>query len=122
MDRYEQPDWDPCIPCPHDQAGLLCGLILPDYHPLTKAEVETLARAAVNATDIVDYSRAVLRLRQGIPGMTCPTPAEGEVAEICTWVERFMADMADGEDGHYAPLSVLVRVLTSENRKAEVAT
>ena len=103
------------IPCPHDQAGLSCPVpTLPDYHPLSKEEVETLAEIAASTTDIAIYSRAVVRLCQGIPGMTCPRPADGDIAEICTWIERFMADMVAGDKGGYAPLTVLVRVLVSD--------
>lgn len=101
------------IPCPHDYSGACSrSIVLPNYHPLAADEISGLVSFAINSANVASYSHAVIRLLQGIPGMTCPYPTDGDVADIMTWVERFVADMADGDDGHYAPLAVLVKVLT----------
>lgn len=104
------------IPCPHEQQTdrPWCTTdTLPDHHPLTPEQVGELYRFALAATDMFRYARAVMRLRQGIEGMTCPQPADGDVADTATWLECFMADAAEG---HLAPLPVLVRVLTDGHR------
>jgi hypothetical protein len=107
---------DTWVPCPHEPGSCSVNNRLPNYYPLTANEIRDLFEVATTARDIVSYSRAVMRLVQGIPGMTCPYPAEGEVAEVMTWVEQFMADATDGD--HYAPLVVLVRVLASDRTAA----
>lgn len=99
------------IPCPHGGSGF--GTVFPDYHPLTDTEVTDIFEFATRTGDMVSYSQAVVRLVQGIPGMTCPVPTEGEVAEIMTWVEQFMADAAGFGNLCPTPVAVLVRVLTA---------
>lgn len=104
------------IPCPHQSSTSdNSDAVLPNYHPLAATEVTDIFEFATRSGDIVSYSQAVARLTQGIPGMTCPAPSEGEVADIMTWVEQFMADAArlDFDAARSAPVIALVCVLTA---------
>jgi hypothetical protein len=101
------------VPCPHEPGSCSVSNTLPNYHPLTANEIRDLFEVATTG-DQESYDRAMTRLVQGIPGMTCPFPAYGtEVAKVLTWVEHFMTEAAFG-DGNFAPLVVLVRVLAAD--------
>jgi hypothetical protein len=68
------------IHCSHPR-----GTTVPDYYPLTRGEIGRLVSIALagslTAPRYFTTSTVQVRLTQGISGMTCPRPADGEVAE-----------------------------------------
>jgi len=78
-----------------------------DYHPLTEEEVIGLLDLMKDATDN-DWSEALVRLTQAIPGMTCPRPGSGEVMRKQLTLEIFLVNR-----GREGPTAELVRDVLS---------
>lgn len=76
-----QPPIDPRpIPCKHETEGVPSTTVLPDYHPLSYAElVELLAIAQKGDWKVA--SGVQCRLGQAIPGAECPHAIKGAVSE-----------------------------------------
>lgn len=75
------------VPCNHER-----GVTVPDFHPLSLEEVCALLVAAPSCDSSRERSSIHIRLCQAIPGMTCPRPIDGPVAEkddamSALWVE-----------------------------------
>ena len=71
------------IPCIHETKGIPTLETVADYHPLTLEEIITLINLAhaykKESPTVVDDIQK--RLVQGIMGMTCPRPKEGEISK-----------------------------------------
>ncbi len=67
------------IRCPHPYGEHNSGT-LPDFHPLTKAQITELVSEAKEGNAKV-RADILGRLEQAIEGMTCPPPFMGAVAE-----------------------------------------
>lgn len=74
------------IPCDHKHGNAT----IADHHPLTTQEVIDLLETARATKDHVDFNpreatqiiaSIQVRLGQGIPGLTCPRPIDGEVSK-----------------------------------------
>lgn len=78
MKHYE---WE--VPCPHEvDSSLPTTVNASDHHPLTKDEITGILNFSKDhAGDGCLVSKAQVRLTQAIPGMTCPRPIDGSVAE-----------------------------------------
>lgn len=70
------------IPCLHETHNVPTSARVPDYHPLTWPELESLVSLAFNEiTNVEIVSDVQSRLSQAIPGYECPHLIEGPVAE-----------------------------------------
>jgi hypothetical protein len=77
-----------------------------DYHPLTVQELVALLQEAVtikagmdeNPYAIGEISNIQVRLRQAIPGMVCPYPCFGSLAERIHKVNRAYIGWIDDPD------------------------
>ncbi len=70
------------IPCPHAaNSKIPSGKRCPDYHPLSPKGVKALLDyAKENCGNSGIVAAVQVRLTQAIPGMTCPKPIRGKVA------------------------------------------
>ena len=70
------------ILCPHKaDPSIPSDRTLPDYHPISREEIAKLLNfARDHKEDVVAISGALVRLGQGIPGVTCPRSLDDDVA------------------------------------------
>ena len=82
------------IPCIHETKGISKQEIVADYHPLTLEEIITLINLAhaykKESPMVVDDIQK--RLVQGIMGMTCPEPKEGEISKRMSVIKIWFFD------------------------------
>ena len=78
-------------PCPHESSSTKCSTTLPDHHPLTREGVIELLNYAKDTTEAQEWAKVTVRLTQAIPGMVCPAPLNGRVANKSTKLETLMA-------------------------------
>ncbi len=64
------------IPCWHEAEGVDTEIGVPDYYPLTKAEIKELLDMAASSSRTVNLSQIQGRLNQGIRGMSCPRTSD----------------------------------------------
>ena len=80
-------------PCPHTPTQPHHSKVLPNHHPLTRAQViELLGLLKSNGRDIRLVGKVLGRMDQAIPGMTCPVPRDGEVAYKSLRLSRLLLD------------------------------
>lgn len=85
------------IPCVHETQGLPITEKVADYHPLTVEELRellTIARSAIHDVQV----DICCRIEQAIPGMTCPSPMLGPVAELDAELLRVYTDWSESSD------------------------
>ena len=73
----------------------------PNHHPVSKEDVAELLRLAAqeSAKNKRQVAKIQLRLGQGIPGMICPRPSEGPVAQKLQELgATFTAEYHKGDD------------------------
>lgn len=82
------------IPCPHEAyPSIPSHKTHPNHHPLTRDEiVELLDFARDHKEDVVAVSKAQVRLIQGIPGVTCPSSTDDEVARKKAKLNQIFVD------------------------------
>lgn len=81
-----------------------------DHHPLTETEVAELLVFLKKHPNVYDHAKVAVRLTQAIPDMTCPQPAEGEMAaEKQLKLERLLADRS--QEGATSELVAAVMAL-----------
>ena len=82
------------ILCIHDTKGINSNETVADYHPLTLEEIITLINLAhaykKESPMVVDDIQK--RLAQGIMGMTCPKPEEGEIGKRISVIKILFYD------------------------------
>lgn len=71
------------IPCPHDtDPSISSDVMLPNYHPLSREDIVNLLNFAKDhGGDGGALSKVMVRLSQGIPGMTYPHSIDDDVSE-----------------------------------------
>ena len=91
------------IPCLHDSKGVNSSEVVADYYPLKLEEVLAMIQIAChcdplkNSEAVTQISEIQGRLNQGIMGMTCPFPSEGEIASRCAKIDNlFMRAIEKG--------------------------
>ena len=97
--------YDFSIPCPHELNKVRnYRIVLPDYHPLSKKEVESLMTEAVKGAKQggAEGSKLVtavqVRLRQSIKGSTCPN-TQGESSTVASAMsEYYLSIVRSGEN------------------------
>jgi hypothetical protein len=90
------------IECSHGT----CEEPVPDHHPLLVAEVIDLLQTAIAIKDhaafnpyaVNEIASIQVRLVQGIPGMECPRPIDGPVAERLNALEEAYVDWIQDPD------------------------
>lgn len=81
------------IPCQHEAHNVSESIAVPDYHPLTWPQLESLVSLAFNKiTDAGIVSDVQIRLSQAIPGYECPCLTTGPVAETERLLARTFCD------------------------------
>ena len=77
------------IKCKHETENIHISETLDDHHPLTANEIKKLLeRALVVRGNAVCFSEIQCRLIQGVPGITCPHPVHGVVAQKVNHIEK----------------------------------
>ncbi len=98
------------IPCPHEGGSKPLSGTLSDFHPMNEATVVWYLRLALDLQAKLlkagkkerprlagSLSAIQTRLSQGIQGMTCPRPIDGEVARRLNLVEELYVSLLDRE-------------------------
>jgi len=84
--------------CPHDRGECFpADKTVANYKPLSADEVTellALAKTALEQRDGRGFSKIQVRFGQAIPGMTCPKPINGLVAERLNRLDRYFVDCA----------------------------
>lgn len=95
------------IPCQHYAEDIPLSQTIPDHHPLTDLQTETLLEAAMTA-DVVTLESIFSRLAQGIPGMTCPLPLpeDGLAGQKLAWLSGYFYE----QHGHWTEPDVRANI------------
>jgi len=80
------------IPCPHRDILIPDSEVAPDHHPLNWDDVVQLMSWARLSYDCQCINQIHVRLVQGIPGMECPSPIDGPVAEKLFELDELFVD------------------------------
>lgn len=101
------------IPCIHETKDVPALETVADYHPLTLEEVSMLIQLAyalkVDGQKVADIQ---VRLSQGIMGMTCPRPTEGEISRRLTIIEKLFTEAMEN---YKPPIYPILAVQLFEN-------
>lgn len=68
-----------------------------EHHPLTPEEVRALLETAAASDDWRERNNIQIRLTQGVRGITCPHPAEGDVARRMSAVGRLYVETVEAD-------------------------
>jgi len=89
------------VPCLHERWLVSSTEVVADYHPLKLEEVLAMIQIACHCDPLkskeaaAQISEIQVRLNQGIMGMTCPGPNEGEIAARCAKVDDLFMRVID---------------------------
>lgn len=80
------------ISCLHEREGVSTDIEVPDYSPLSPGELADLMVIATDSTDFRLRNSIHCRLAKAIPGMVCPRPIEGDIADRSTLINHLYMD------------------------------
>lgn len=112
------------IPCIHETKGISKQEIVADYHPLTLEEIITLINLAhaykKEDPKIVDDIQK--RLAQGIMGMTCPKPEEGEIGKRISVIKILFYDAMRNDIHPISSMLLALQLFTIMTLETDVDT
>jgi hypothetical protein len=94
------------IQCLHEQGQAPYSETVSDHYPLSVAEIIDLLQTAIAIKDHIEFNQYAVneiasiqvRLAQGIPGMECPRPIDGDVAERLNALDQAYVDWIQDPD------------------------
>lgn len=90
------------IDCLHESQGISTNIVVPDYNPIAPEELAELMTLATSTDDNQLRNQIQIRLGKGIPGMACPHPIEGIVADKSAQVDHlYMDEITNGRSANF---------------------